>query len=220
MAEPYPSFVCPLTQELMHDPVMTVDGLTYERSAIEAHFQTCTHLFGCPIDTRLIPNCALRSAIQSWSSQHPVKRHALPVPTFAVNAVQRAYGRDVEVEADDAAEEPGVRLVWLASDKVHDLHLWSTVQKKFRFAQSMQINTEGLPYTQLVFSVPSNAKIARILNRERKKKIENDYRVMFLVEKETGFNRQITLTAWNSVHSGGNITEALDACRQFILSKI
>jgi len=30
------SFMCPITHEIMHDPVVTVDGQVYERCAIEA----------------------------------------------------------------------------------------------------------------------------------------------------------------------------------------
>jgi hypothetical protein len=32
--------ICPITMELLQDPVVTSDGLTYERWAIERHFQT------------------------------------------------------------------------------------------------------------------------------------------------------------------------------------
>eukprot|EP00747_Dinoflagellata_sp_TGD_P097180 gnl/TRDRNA2_/TRDRNA2_167055_c0_seq1.p1 gnl/TRDRNA2_/TRDRNA2_167055_c0~~gnl/TRDRNA2_/TRDRNA2_167055_c0_seq1.p1 ORF type:complete len:423 (+),score=44.53 gnl/TRDRNA2_/TRDRNA2_167055_c0_seq1:153-1421(+) len=32
--------ICPITQELFWDPVVTGDGITYERSAIEQHFKT------------------------------------------------------------------------------------------------------------------------------------------------------------------------------------
>ena len=34
------SLVCPITSELMTDPVFTMDGQTYERSAIEAWLKT------------------------------------------------------------------------------------------------------------------------------------------------------------------------------------
>lgn len=36
MAEASSSFYCPITQELMTDPVVDPDGNSYERSAIEA----------------------------------------------------------------------------------------------------------------------------------------------------------------------------------------
>ena len=34
------SLLCPITQELMRDPVFTMDGQTYERSAIEEWLKT------------------------------------------------------------------------------------------------------------------------------------------------------------------------------------
>lgn len=36
-------FVCPITRELLHDPVMAADGFTYERRAIEQHLLKIGH---------------------------------------------------------------------------------------------------------------------------------------------------------------------------------
>ena len=61
-------FTCPITQELMVDPVLTVaDGLCYERAAIEQWLveHDTDPLTGQSLDTkRLVPNVALRSAIR------------------------------------------------------------------------------------------------------------------------------------------------------------
>ena len=35
-SEEFAEFICPITMELMRDPVSTLDGQTYERAAIEA----------------------------------------------------------------------------------------------------------------------------------------------------------------------------------------
>ena len=35
MAEPNPNFLCPITHEVMADPVIAPDGITYDRAAIE-----------------------------------------------------------------------------------------------------------------------------------------------------------------------------------------
>ena len=61
-------FLCPITQEVMKDPVIGSDGITYERSAIEAWF-TAGHLTSPltrqPMTSRsLVPNIALRSMIE------------------------------------------------------------------------------------------------------------------------------------------------------------
>jgi hypothetical protein len=64
-------FVCPLTQEVMIDPVMTANGQTYERAYIEEWFkQNATDpLTNTTIATALIPNRALRNAIEEFFAQ-------------------------------------------------------------------------------------------------------------------------------------------------------
>jgi interleukin-1 receptor-associated kinase 4 len=62
------SFQCPLTMEMMRDPVMTVDGQTYERREITSWFalgNRTSPLTGAELpSTNLTPNIALRKAIQ------------------------------------------------------------------------------------------------------------------------------------------------------------
>ena len=67
------AFYCPITQELMRDPVVTADGQTYEREAIEKWLvlqQTrqlpgTSPLTGEPLaHTNLVPNVALRVMIR------------------------------------------------------------------------------------------------------------------------------------------------------------
>ncbi|EKX31196.1 hypothetical protein GUITHDRAFT_83354, partial [Guillardia theta CCMP2712] len=62
-----PSFFCPISMELMSDPVNTCDGHTYERSFIETWLQQhrTSPLTGSRLPRRdLVPNLALRNAIQ------------------------------------------------------------------------------------------------------------------------------------------------------------
>ena len=64
-------FVCPITLTLMTDPVITSDGQTYERKAIEDWLQrnSTSPLTAVELDNKnLIPNVALRSQILSLSS--------------------------------------------------------------------------------------------------------------------------------------------------------
>jgi hypothetical protein len=62
------SFQCPLTMEVMRDPVITTDGQTYERMEIERWFalgNRTSPLTGAELpSTLLFPNIALRNAIQ------------------------------------------------------------------------------------------------------------------------------------------------------------
>ena len=67
-------FLCPITTELMRDPVSTVDGLTYERSAIEKWLQTSntSPLTGAVLEsTLLIPCVIVRSQIQDLLERYP-----------------------------------------------------------------------------------------------------------------------------------------------------
>ncbi|EKX33114.1 hypothetical protein GUITHDRAFT_81762, partial [Guillardia theta CCMP2712] len=71
--QPLASFFCPISMVLMTDPVSCCDGNTYERSSIETWLQLhpSSPLTGaCLPSKQLVPNFALRSAIQEWKEQH------------------------------------------------------------------------------------------------------------------------------------------------------
>ncbi|KAK2650288.1 hypothetical protein Ddye_017777 [Dipteronia dyeriana] len=67
-------FICPILQEVMQDPVFAADGYTYEKEALSGWLESghdtspMTNLRLSHTD--LVPNRALRSAIQEWL-QHP-----------------------------------------------------------------------------------------------------------------------------------------------------
>lgn len=68
-AGPPEDYYCPITSELMSDPVICSDGHSYERSAIEEWLQinnTSPNTGLALLDTSLIPNHALKAAILSW----------------------------------------------------------------------------------------------------------------------------------------------------------
>jgi Mg-chelatase subunit ChlD len=62
------NFICPITQDLMTDPVMCEDGITYERSAITQWLQThdTSPVTRKQINKYLIPNIALRNIIHDY----------------------------------------------------------------------------------------------------------------------------------------------------------
>ena len=59
---------CPLTMEVMRDPVITVDGQTYERAEIEKWFALGNRTSPLTSEelpnTNLVPNIALRTVIR------------------------------------------------------------------------------------------------------------------------------------------------------------
>ncbi|KAK2992640.1 hypothetical protein RJ640_023950 [Escallonia rubra] len=68
-----PYFVCPIFQEVMQDPVVAADGFTYEAEALKGWLDSghdtspMTNLKLA--NSNLLPNHALRSAIQEWLQQ-------------------------------------------------------------------------------------------------------------------------------------------------------
>lgn len=74
---PIPSeYICPITQDIMVDPVVCVDGQTYERAAIEEWFenhQTSPNTNKVLESKMLIPNHALRSVIQGFACKHKAR---------------------------------------------------------------------------------------------------------------------------------------------------
>ncbi|XP_020572397.1 U-box domain-containing protein 44-like [Phalaenopsis equestris] len=75
----YESFVCPLTKQVMRDPVSIENGQTFEREAIEKWFKEC-RCSGqrpvCPLtlkelsNTDLNPSIALRHTIEEWTKRN------------------------------------------------------------------------------------------------------------------------------------------------------
>ena len=68
-AEVPDDYICPITSEIMTDPVSTVDGFTYERTAITEWLRTkdTSPKTGATLESKaLIPNYSLRSIIRSF----------------------------------------------------------------------------------------------------------------------------------------------------------
>lgn len=75
----YESFLCPLTKQVMQDPVTIENGHTYERVAIEKWFKECKDSGRrpvCPLtlqelnSTDLNPSIALRHTIEEWTQRN------------------------------------------------------------------------------------------------------------------------------------------------------
>jgi hypothetical protein len=78
----YDTFICPLTKQVMQDPVTIDSGQTYERSAINRWFQECLEngrprvcpITGQQVQTTLKPSLALRNTIDEWTSRNEQSR--------------------------------------------------------------------------------------------------------------------------------------------------
>ncbi|KAK1354525.1 RING-type E3 ubiquitin transferase [Heracleum sosnowskyi] len=79
-------FTCPISMQLMKDPVIVSTGITYDREHIEKWLLTCKNKF-CPVtkqvlsdDTDPTPNHTLRRLIQSWCILNNFDRIPTPKP--------------------------------------------------------------------------------------------------------------------------------------------
>ena len=113
------ALVCPLTLEMMENPVLAMDGFTYERSAIEAFFRHSKHngqLLTSPMSRRvleserLLPNRALKAVIEARKRMRTNVR--APSRLFSRQNSQNAAGasdRAVDGAHDGAPDGlPGV----------------------------------------------------------------------------------------------------------------
>jgi len=71
--EPPDDLICPITQELMNDPVIAADGHTYERVAIERWLKmnTTSPKSGDELEmTAIFPNHLVRRMIREWQETY------------------------------------------------------------------------------------------------------------------------------------------------------
>ncbi|XVE79163.1 hypothetical protein DITRI_Ditri14bG0035900 [Diplodiscus trichospermus] len=81
-------FLCPISLQLMRDPVTISTGITYDRDNIEKWLFSCKNK-ACPVtkqvlhDSDLTPNHTLRRLIQAWctlNASHGIERIPTPKP--------------------------------------------------------------------------------------------------------------------------------------------
>ncbi|CAL5381411.1 unnamed protein product [Camellia sinensis] len=75
----YDAFICPLTKQIMRDPVTLENGQTFEREAIEKWFKECKEsrkMLLCPLtlkelrSTEMNPSIALQNTIEEWNARN------------------------------------------------------------------------------------------------------------------------------------------------------
>lgn len=119
--------MCPLTLALMQDPVVTPEGHSFERSAIETWLQqnSVSPITRTPLTSEMLaPNFSLRSAIEEWRAANPTApatSAATPKPVLAGAAASAAAAANfapsqlaLELSAAPAENEPGVTNVMMA----------------------------------------------------------------------------------------------------------
>ncbi|KAL5209019.1 hypothetical protein ABZP36_004642 [Zizania latifolia] len=111
----FEAFVCPLTKQVMRDPVTIETGQTFERDAILKWFRECRdngRRPTCPLTQRELhtteatPSVALRSVIQEWRARNEEKEMDRACASLVGTGLQmprRGGGGGGEEEQKDAA---------------------------------------------------------------------------------------------------------------------
>jgi hypothetical protein len=99
-------FCCPISLDLMRDPVIISTGQTYDRSSIsrwmdEGH-TTCPKTGQTLAHTRLVPNRALRNLIVQWCSAHGIPLDPVEVMDAMGEAFASACPTKAALEANRA----------------------------------------------------------------------------------------------------------------------
>lgn len=91
-------FICPISLQIMKDPVTATTGITYDRDSIEhwLFFMANNNNTTCPVtkqplqrDSDLTPNHTLRRLIQAWCTQNAsLGIDRIPTPKSPLNKIQ------------------------------------------------------------------------------------------------------------------------------------
>ncbi|MED6197152.1 hypothetical protein PIB30_054024 [Stylosanthes scabra] len=113
--EPLQSFYCPITRDVMVDPVETSSGQTFERSAIEKWFADGNELCPLtmvPLDTSVLrPNKTLKQSIEEWKD-----RNTMITIASVKEKIQSGDGEEVLhclEKLQDLCEQKGQHREWV-----------------------------------------------------------------------------------------------------------
>lgn len=96
-------FLCPISMQLMRDPVTVSTGITYDRESIERWLFSCKH-DTCPVTKQVLtgidltPNHTLRRLIQSWCTLNAFEPIPTPKPPLDTTQIAKLI--------DDAKKSP------------------------------------------------------------------------------------------------------------------
>eukprot|EP00435_Cladocopium_sp_Y103_P024119 s53_g5.t2 len=105
-----PSFRCPISQEVMREPVVTCDGQTYEKQNIQEWFRRGTQtspLTNLPLDSKeVVPNLALRQAVADFNTKVcPVLREEFENRKRLENRVEVLLQREAQLQQEIAGQD-------------------------------------------------------------------------------------------------------------------
>ncbi|CAL4888941.1 unnamed protein product [Urochloa decumbens] len=113
-------FSCPISLDLMRDPVVVSTGQTYDRPSIiqwiEEGHSTCPNSGQALADNRLVPNRALRSLISQWCGVHGFQFDSPESNEGMIECVAASCSSKAAIEANKATARILVNMLVEGSD--------------------------------------------------------------------------------------------------------
>lgn len=113
-------FSCPISLDLMRDPVVVSTGQTYDRPSIiqwiEEGHSTCPNSGQALADNRLVPNRALRSLISQWCGVHGFQFDSPESNEGMIECVAVSCSSKAAIEANKATARILVKMLMEGSD--------------------------------------------------------------------------------------------------------
>ncbi|KAK3156434.1 hypothetical protein QOZ80_2AG0107260 [Eleusine coracana subsp. coracana] len=113
-------FSCPISLDLMRDPVVVSTGQTYDRPSIiqwiEEGHSTCPNSGQALADNRLVPNRALRSLISQWCGVHGFQYDSPESNEGMIECVAASCSSKTAIEANKATARILVRMLAEGAD--------------------------------------------------------------------------------------------------------
>ena len=139
---------CPITHEIMEDPVIAQDGHTYERAAIQRWFDTgrrTSPKTGAQLlSIELLPNYTMRSLIQDLKAQMPVlARHKLDMNNIeaAIKLREEYIQQELELKGNLLQQEQQKALRLEEQNKQSDIQ--DIIDKEFVILGMKQVGNKG-----------------------------------------------------------------------------
>ncbi|XP_047158803.1 E3 ubiquitin-protein ligase PUB23-like [Vigna umbellata] len=169
-------FLCPVSLQLMRDPVTVYTGITYDRQNIERWLFSCKNNKTCPVTrqslsrTDLTPNHTLRRLIQAWCDHNACLGHetfSSPNPTIDQTEIVKLL-----LEAKKFPEKQLKclsRLQYIALESESNKICLESAGAIDFLASTMMINSTGMSEAaiKIMFHLnPSESQLKKLMNNE------------------------------------------------------
>ncbi|CAH8357349.1 unnamed protein product [Eruca vesicaria subsp. sativa] len=200
----YEAFICPLTKEVMHDPVTLENGRTFEREAIEKYFKECQESGkppSCPLTSQELssadvsPSIALRNTIEEWSSRNDavkldVARHALFLGNAESDILQglmnvRQICRSIRSNRKSVRNSQLIRMII-------DVLKSNSHKVRYKALQTLQVVVEGDEESKAILAEGDTVRtLVKFLSQEPSKGREAAVSLVFELSKSEALCEKI-----------------------------